>query len=128
MRLLKPLGRFLFYSALVAQAGAVGAAALGVLAMAFGFALDSRPRKGEELVTWVLLGLILYGFLLGAVALFMVYRGRAARERRPVSPALPDPGPRWADRPGARPPDAIQPDQAGLSEHPGPGVERSEAP
>ena len=128
MRLLKRLGRFLFYSALVAQAGAVGAAALGVLAMAFGIALDSRPREGEELATWVLLGLILYGFLLGAVTLFMVYRRRAARERRSVSPAIPEVGPRWADRPGARPPDAIRPDQAGVAEHPSAGTQRGEAP
>jgi hypothetical protein len=68
--------------------------------------------------------------LLAAVVVALSWRRRAARGSGPDVRALPDPGPRWSDRPGAWPPGAIRPDQARVSEspRPDPGVERGEAP
>jgi hypothetical protein len=101
MNFLKRLGRFLFWSALVAHAVAVGVAAAGVIGFVFSYGLAGRPPRGPDPATWALLGLILDGLLLGAVAVFMACRNRAARGGRPAAPALPEAGPRWADRHGA---------------------------
>jgi hypothetical protein len=68
------------------------------------------------------------GGLLAAAAVLLLWRRLAAGGSRPGDPALPDPGPRWADRPGAQAPDAIRPGQAGVFEQPGPGAQRGEAP
>jgi hypothetical protein len=82
--------------------------------------------EGAALVLSDLLAPWWVGGLLAAAAALLAWRKLRAGGGRPASPALPDPGPRWADRPGDRPPDAIQSDQRGLSEHPGPGGGRGE--
>jgi hypothetical protein len=103
-----------------------GTAAL-LIGVAGCWGLEAGPEGSFEALS-LLLSPWWVGGLLAAAAAFVALRRLAAGGRRPGDPALPEVGPRWADRPGARPPDAIRPDQRGLSEHPSPGAERGEGP
>jgi hypothetical protein len=125
MWFLKVVGPFLRGIEVLVGLFLAGTAAFLFFAVAC-MALVGSPAGASPAPSFLLTGGFV-GSLLAAAAVPLLWRRRLRRRSRPDLPALPDPGPRWADRPGARPPDAIRPDQRGLSEHPGSGAERGEA-
>jgi hypothetical protein len=122
MWFLKVLGRFLQVVEVLTSLALAGASAFLFFAVACMALVGSPAGASPEPSFLLTVGLV--GSLLAAAAGGLLWRKRLYRRNRPDVPALPDPGPRWADRPGARPPDAIRPDQRGLSEHPGRGAEQ----
>jgi hypothetical protein len=128
MKFLHALGRFISCCLLVIPGAGVGAAVFYTFVMVCTFTVGGPAGLSLDTAVTILFALVLAGAALGATAGFVVWCRLTPEEGRPCDPALPEVGPRWADRPGARPPDSIRPDQAGVSEHPGPGAERERSP